>query len=51
MSMVAYGLRPDECLERLQQLCGKYLANELGIVTVTYDQASRLKSYRLIAQK
>ena len=42
---------PDECLERLQQLCGKYRANELGIVTVTYDQASRLKSYRLIAQK
>jgi luciferase family oxidoreductase group 1 len=42
---------PDECLERLQQLSIKYRANELGIVTVTYDQASRLKSYRLIAEK
>jgi luciferase family oxidoreductase group 1 len=42
---------PDECLERLQQLSNKYRANELGIVTVTYDQASRLKSYKLIAQK
>lgn len=42
---------PDECLEQLERLSKKYRANEMGVVTVTYDQASRLKSYRLIAQK
>jgi luciferase family oxidoreductase group 1 len=42
---------PDECLARLEQLARKYRAGELGIVTVTYDQESRLESYRLIAQK
>jgi len=41
---------PDECLDELAQLSAKYRANEMGIVTVTYDQESRLKSYRLIAE-
>lgn len=39
----------DQCMEQLQQLRKKYRANELGIVTVTHDQQSRLESYRLIA--
>jgi luciferase family oxidoreductase group 1 len=45
-----YGTQ-DECLDGLEKLAKKYRANEMGIVTVTYDQKSRLKSYRLIAQK
>lgn len=42
---------PDECLQALQELQQKYRANEMGIVTVTHDQQSRLDSYRLIAEK
>lgn len=39
----------DECLERLGQLRRKYRAREMGVVTVTYDQQSRLDSYRMLA--
>jgi len=39
----------DECLERLVALRRKYRAREMGVVTVTYDQQSRLESYRLLA--
>lgn len=41
----------DECREKLDQLADKYRANEMGIVTVTHDQRSRLRSYQLIAEK
>ena len=42
---------PDEGMDRLQQLSRKYRANELRIVTVTYDQESRLKSHELLSRK
>jgi luciferase family oxidoreductase group 1 len=45
-----YGAQ-DECLERLEAIARKYRASELGIVTVTYDQESRLESYRRLARQ
>jgi alkanesulfonate monooxygenase SsuD/methylene tetrahydromethanopterin reductase-like flavin-dependent oxidoreductase (luciferase family) len=41
---------PEQVRERLQALADAHGAEELVIVTITYDYASRLRSYELLAE-
>ena len=40
---------PERCKERLLALAGQYAADELMVLTITGDYASRLRSYELLA--
>jgi alkanesulfonate monooxygenase SsuD/methylene tetrahydromethanopterin reductase-like flavin-dependent oxidoreductase (luciferase family) len=40
---------PARCRERLLELAAQYAADELMILTITGDVASRLRSYELLA--
>jgi luciferase family oxidoreductase group 1 len=40
---------PEHCTERLRQLAAAYSADELMVLTITGDYASRLESYELLA--
>jgi luciferase family oxidoreductase group 1 len=40
---------PEHCRERLRQLAAAYAADELMVLTITGDYASRLESYELLA--
>jgi luciferase family oxidoreductase group 1 len=40
---------PQQCHDDMQQLAEMFGVNEIGIVTVTYDFESRLRSYQLLA--
>ena len=40
---------PERCQERLRQLAAAYSADELMVLTITGDYASRLESYELLA--
>jgi len=41
---------PDTCKARLLELAAQYAADELMLVTITGDYASRLRSYELLAE-
>lgn len=41
---------PARCRAHLEQLAARYDADELVIVTITYDFAARLRSYELLAE-
>ena len=41
---------PQTCRERLLELAGKFSADELMVLTITGDYASRLESYELLAR-
>jgi luciferase family oxidoreductase group 1 len=41
---------PGTCKEKLLELAGKFSADELMVLTITGDYASRLESYELLAQ-
>jgi alkanesulfonate monooxygenase SsuD/methylene tetrahydromethanopterin reductase-like flavin-dependent oxidoreductase (luciferase family) len=41
---------PDQVKARLTSLAERHGAEELVVVTITYDYASRLRSYELLAQ-
>jgi len=42
---------PEKVHERLSELATAHGAEELVIVTITYDYASRLRSYELLAEE
>jgi len=41
---------PETCKEKLLELAGKFSADELMVLTITGDYATRLESYELLAQ-
>jgi alkanesulfonate monooxygenase SsuD/methylene tetrahydromethanopterin reductase-like flavin-dependent oxidoreductase (luciferase family) len=41
---------PDAVRERLVEIAGAHGADELAIITITPEYASRLRSYELLAQ-
>ncbi|MGH8677522.1 MAG: LLM class flavin-dependent oxidoreductase [Burkholderiales bacterium] len=42
---------PDHVKERLLQICDAFSADELMVITITGDYASRLRSYELLAKE
>ena len=41
---------PAQVKERIEQLADAYQTTDIGIVTICYDFADRVRSYELIAQ-
>ena len=41
---------PESCKEKLRQLAATYSADELMVLTITGDYATRLESYELLAR-
>jgi luciferase family oxidoreductase group 1 len=41
---------PDHCKRELQALAGRYATDEVMVLTITGDYASRLRSYELLAE-
>jgi luciferase family oxidoreductase group 1 len=41
---------PDEVRRRIEELAGEYGADEVIVLTITYDHAARRRSYELIAE-
>jgi alkanesulfonate monooxygenase SsuD/methylene tetrahydromethanopterin reductase-like flavin-dependent oxidoreductase (luciferase family) len=41
---------PETCREKLLDLAGKFSADELMVLTITGDYATRLESYELLAK-
>jgi luciferase family oxidoreductase group 1 len=42
---------PSEVRQRLEALAEEYAADEIMVVTITYDHAARLRSYELLARE